>query len=479
MIRAYRWLREFTTALVQWIFDITLEGAQRRRNFLLMILVIGWSGLALITHDIGWSQWRTYPLDILIDLASAFFAADVIRHILVILLGYWLAFKLAGVYLDDVFELSDVPVAERFIRQAAFASSYNRISIQDGAINPEDKNSPIYRIGGPGYVLMHLENAALFENINGQPHVLGSHSGRSILESFERLRQVIDLRDQVVDMTVNGRSRDGIDVTAKDVRLIFSVHRGVPLVDSQSGLPQPFSYTEDAIKNLVYKHDSQPWTLTVRALIRANLRRFIAQHTLSEFLANVSPIESFALTQEMAPQSSETDPNQVKAAQAGDSAAKTGLSGQDFVPRDQITNLFYDFTNAFTHQTAELGVELKWIGLGTWITPSDIIPEQHLEAWQLSCTNQILGNDLALLDVRRESRTKELMRLIREIPITSFERMRLEGLDPDEIGHELILTYREKLRNAWEIYQNSDLTPPPELEASLRHLSRLTARWLA
>lgn len=71
------------------------------------------------------------------------------------------------------------------------------------------------------------------------------------------------------------------------------------------------------------------------------------------------------------------------------------------------------------------------------------------------------------------------MRLIWEIPITSFERMRLEGLDPDEIGHELILTYREKLRNAWEIYQNSDLTPPPELEASLRHLSRLTARWLA
>ena len=52
-------------------------------------------------------------------------------------------------------------------------------------------------------------------------------------------------------------------------------------------------------------------------------------------------------------------------------------------------------------------------------------------------------------------------------------------MDPDEIGHELILTYREKLRNAWEIYQNSDLTAPPELEASLRHLSRLTARWLA
>ena len=31
-------------------------------------------------------------------------------------------------------------------------------------------------------------------------------------------------------------------------------------------------------------------------MIRENLRRFIAQHTLSEFLANVSPIESIDLT---------------------------------------------------------------------------------------------------------------------------------------------------------------------------------------
>ena len=121
---------------------------------------------------------------------------------------------------------------------------------------------------------------------------------------------------------------------------------------------------------------------------------------------------------------------------------------------------------------------LGWIGLGTWETPSEIIPEQHLEAWQLSMKNQLLGNENALRGVRRRNRNKELLRLIREVPITSFGRLQAEGRDPEDVKQELLLSYREKLRNAWEIYQNNDRSPSPELEAALKHLTRLTARWL-
>ena len=254
--------------------------------------------------------------------------------------------------------------------------------------------------------------------------------------------------------------------------------RGVPLVDQQSGLPQPFSYTDESIKNLVYKHDSQPWTLTVRYLIRENLRRFIAQHTLSEFLANVSPIENINLSQDRGSPSGDSQFTKDGDAQAEATVVQSASPDEEFVPRDEITNLFYDFTQRFAKKARRLGVELQWIGLGTWITPSEIIPEQHLEAWKLSCENQLLGNDAELRRVRQKNRNKELLRLIRDAPITNFGRYLSEGLEPEKITQELLLTYREKLRNAWEIYQNSERTPPQDLEAALKHLTRLTARWL-
>ena len=474
--RAIGWLRDMLEALTDWTFDITQQGAYRRRTFLISLIIVIWTGWSLLSYPVRWGAFRTEPLTLLIDLGLAFFGPAALRKVIVFLLGYWLALRVSALYLDDVFELKDLPVAESYIRQGAFGSGYDLISIKEGAISPESKNSPTYRIGGPGLVQVHLENVALFEKIDGHPHVIGSATGIAVLESFERLRQVIDLRDQVLDMTVTGRTRDGILVTAKDVRLIFSVDRGLPQANGRAPLAQPYAFTEAAIKNLVYNHNSGPWTLAMRSLIRGNLRRFIAQHTLSEFLASVNPLEAINLLQMPASPLGNRPPTHPSAR----TAASSGAGGQeeDFIPRDQITNLFYNFTNGFRQDADDLGVALQWIGLGTWVTPSEIIPAQHLEAWQISLHNQVLGNDLALQDVRREGRTKELLRLIREIPETLYVLQEAKTVPEEDIHRELSLTFRERLRNAWEIYQNSARTPQPELEAALKHLSRLTARWL-
>jgi hypothetical protein len=476
MQRAIGWLQDMLEALTDWTFDITQQGAYRRRTFLIALIIVIWTGWSLLSYPVRWGVWRTEPLSLLIDLGAAFFGAASLRKVIVFFLGYWLAFRVAALYLDDVFELKDLSVAEGYIRQGAFASGYDLISIKEGAISPESRNSPIYRIGGPGSVQVHLENVALFEKIGGQPHIIGSAAGIATLDSFERLRQVIDLRDQVLDMTVTGRTRDGIRVTAKDVRLIFSVDRGFQQSDGRSPLAQPYAFTEDAIKNLVYNHNSGPWTLAMRSLIRGNLLRFIAQHTLSEFLASVNPREAIDLL------NAPSGPLDLRRAAAprGLTAAPAAGGGpeDDFIPRDQITNLFYNFTNGFHQDANDLGVALQWIGLGTWVTPSEIIPDQHLEAWQISLHNQIIGNEMALQDVQREGRTKELLRLIREIPETAYVLQEAKTVAGEQINRELILTYRERLRNAWEIYQNSTRPPQPELEAALKHLSRLTARWL-
>ena len=231
-------------------------------------------------------------LNTVIALIMPYFAAGVLRHVIPILLAFWVSYRWSAIYLDDIFELDDVSVAEGFILQAAFASRYNRILLLDGDIAAESRNSPVFRIGGPGLVRVQLENVGLAEQIDGEPQVLGPSPQYIHLEGFERLRTVIDLRDQFIDdIEVTGRTKDGIQVTAKDIRAIFSIHRNPEPENEENSGYRPLSYTDEAVKNLVYTKSNRPWQENARGSLQSQLRRFIAQHTLNEFFANVSPQE--------------------------------------------------------------------------------------------------------------------------------------------------------------------------------------------
>jgi hypothetical protein len=301
-----------------------------------------------------------------------------------------------------------------------------------------DKNSPIFRIGGPGKVDVHLENAALFEKTDGTPHVVGPTYRRyEILEGFERLRSVIDLRDQYFDLTVEGRTQDGIPVIAKDVRLVSSVYRGPQDSGHPDHFQQPYPYKEEAIQNLVYKQDRSPLIKTMTGSIRSELSSFIGKHTLSEFLTNAE-------------------------------------SSVEFIPRDQITDLFYDYAKEFSQRAETRGVELKWIGVGTWVIPAHVIPGRQLEAWKLSCKARLNQSQYVLARLLAESRLTELLRLVDEVPNLFYAAMGQE-LNPEQITRRLLLDYREKLHNARDLYHNKKQPLPPELNLVIHHLNRLTA----
>lgn len=422
--------------LADWIFAFTQRGGQRRWTAFLILTFLLWVIIGLIAHPLGRSQ---SPL--LSQLFAALFAKDVLRHILVLGVPGWLALRLAAIYLDDIFELNDVGIAERFLRQAAYSSQYPVIRIKEGEVDPAQKNSPVIRIGGPGRVDVHLENAALFEKPGGLPHVIGPTLKRSvILDGFERLRRVTDLRDQVMEASVDGRTQDGIPVTAKDVRVVFSVYRGSGPAAPGSELHQPYPFDEKAILALVYRQGTDPWVESMRNMIRSELRIFISRHTLNEFLAYAD---------------GSTRPEQ-------------------FVGRDEITGLFYNFASDFAKRARENGIQLDWIGIGTWVTPAEIIPERHLEAWRLSSENRIRASEPDLRRIRNESRVAELLYLIDQIPATFYDPAQQE-LTPDLIMHKLVVMYREKLRQARRLYEEQNQPVPPELDAVIHHLTSLTA----
>jgi hypothetical protein len=215
------------------------------------------------------------------------------------------------------------------------------------------------------------------------------------------------------------------------------VYRGDNRWTLDQSYQQPYPYTEDSILNLVYKqgYGRLPIVEAMRSMIRRELGNFINQHTLGEFLAN-----------------------------AEESAR--------FVAREQITDLFFDFAHGFSERAKNRGVELRWIGVGTWEIPAQIIPERHLEAWKLTCQNRVRRNRQALAGLREESRLTTLMGLIDEITAT-FYNLLAEGLTRDQLMRRLTRLFFRKLTEASVAFQNQNLPVPGELKAVLDHLSNL------
>lgn len=470
------------------LFVVTSRrGAAVRRWSLILTGGILWAVVAYILHPYVPNSDSTRGL--LVYPFLALFAPDVFKHVLIGAFVFWFAYRVAAIYLDDIYELGNVRIAERFVRQSAFASRYDVIEIKDGEVASKDQKSPIFLIGGPGRVRVYLENAALFEEAGGSSHVIKPTTPKSTqktrqrnenadsgftswlgwfssffrlnrlserskadgvmeLKAFERLRQVIDLRDQVEEFDVDSRTRDGIPIGAKNLRIIFSVWRD----EEESSLEKPYPFSPNAIEALVYGLSRENWTDSMAAEIKRELEKFITRHTLSEFLAAIGQPELEQLKHMESMLQGEAD----------QMAGYDGLYEIDvsdpppFVPRPEISDLFYDYNN-FVAEMRTKGVELRWIGVGMWELPAEVIPDQHLQAWRITYENLARGSEAALKQVFDSYRNEKLLDTIRDTLINTFVQ-----IDPNDSSSrklnmvKLVNGYRGKLHAALEIYNRKD-----------------------
>ncbi|HJW90510.1 MAG TPA: hypothetical protein VJ436_07700, partial [Anaerolineales bacterium] len=293
------------------------------------------------------------------------------------------------------------------------------------------------------------------------------------LEGFERLRAVIDLRDQVEEMEVAGRTRDGIKVRAENVRVIFSVYRG----EQQPTLAYPYPFEREAILALVYQQPTDNWRAAIASLINQELSEFITQHTLGEFLATVSVPELDQRLQENARLQREAD----RLAGVDLPVPVESLPPPPFEPRTDLTRQFYDLEK-FRERARRRGVELRWIGLGTWVTPDEIIPERHQNAWRITNDNLARGSEPALKSLFDESRLAELILLVYDVPLKQFRTLAPQAdLSAREAMIALVSGYRSRLRSALDLYERDGKGETPEarsLRAVLDHLAHVVFHFL-
>lgn len=453
-------------AVLNSIFDLRPERAARRMQYLLILFFIGGFLITLRYYPLG--LWIPHIQSIFLYLFNPAYAETYVggnpitdffffalqaftdprsfQYLPIFLAPFFIAVQSAAIYLADVFELTDVSVARSFIWEVSLSGSDETIRVTQGDISEAHRKSPNYLIGGPGKVVVDLDSVALFEKPDGAPHVIGptgkEPGGKATLDGFERFRQAIDIRDHYVDLrdqdsksqSVKGRSRDGMPITATDVRLMFSINRGTGTKPS-SDSPYPFS--KEAIEQIVYKASSRvtpdlsspstyefSWINNMIGLIRDKLGGFMSERNLTVYLASIGMPE-FEKAKERE-QAIAEQVGQLTQPTEEPLKAKEVKPPPDFTPRYMITDLFSQFAEEFTKSARNSGVELHWIGVGTWKVPIEIVPEtkivpeKHLEAWTLSQENLKNGNKDAMTKVEGEAILQKMEALINSVPLAVY-----------------------------------------------------------
>jgi hypothetical protein len=508
-------LKRLGNCLLNRTFELTVKGTRRRNRMLVILFLVLGFLFTLRAHPLGtWGgeirnlfQYMfnaTYAgdnpdaLKRFFDFAfGAVLAPQTLRYLPVFVLPFIIALQAAARYLDDIFELNDVDIARDFILQVALTGSRKKLRISQGQVAEKDRNSPIFRIGGPGKVLVELDSVALFEKPDGTPHIIDStKESNHILSGFERLRYTIDLRDQFLELSekennsVTSRSLDGMKIKATDVRMVYRIRR-----DGQKPtLKRPHPYVDDAIFNLVYNEtrpvasegaastgkgfQRSPTGLqmgVIESLIRGELGKFMSQYKLNRYLASFgTPEYEEALRRE-----GEIDQISRSVADPDDPAKpQVVFKPPEFESRPKITDLFTEFTNAFPQNAKGRGVELYWIGVGTWKPPHEIVPVQHLEAWRLSRENLAKGSPGAIKALEQEKKIQEKIRLIQTVPLAAFQEDVSSGKDHKYVVQRLLIAYREQLLKIKELLEESKRSVPDEIDYAIKFLGDGIGHWI-
>lgn len=510
--RSSNFFFNYLDSVINSIFSTSSKAGNFRYLFLQILLILTWIICAFSFHQPGeidypWLDFLLlipYPImGTVVNIIELFLAWDVILVMFSIIMGYHVAVNVASIYLADIFDLKDITISEKYIKQSAFSFPvYYQIHIENAQVRLEDQSSPIFRIGGPGKVLINLENAVVFEKINGSPKIAGPTTEKPIeLESFERIHKIIDLRDQTAMLDISARTLDGIPIEIKDIRLVFSVYRK----SNQVSITTPYPFNEDSIYWLVYQQGSGPWTTSLIDLVRKELTDHINHHLLSELLSSIGTPEinlqlqnqnkiakkirknwahtrRYKINRRFIGKIKIDAPNNnplyykkthAKKKRFSQLFINKGGSFPEFIPRTALSNLFYEnLTNSFQSKAQRHGMRLEWINVGTWHSASSIVPDQYIKAWKIASENALKLNPKVLSGIFNQSRKQHLAKNIQLTPIISFIQKSENGKSNDVIINELINEYGSKIWGARDLYIRKKGRVPLQIERALTHIRK-------
>jgi hypothetical protein len=177
---------------------------------------------------------------------------------------------------------------------------YPTLNVNAGRANP-DGPTQLLKIGGPGFLSVDHDSAVLTARAGREHRVLGP--GFHELEPFERVWDVVDLRLQYREITVEFMTRDGIPASCK-ASVAFRIDDGGQAPTEAI----PFPFTENAVRSVTSikrmkgwedddkkkgKRIQQDWTQRVAfGILDGEVRNCLETYTLNELLHPQNPQQS-------------------------------------------------------------------------------------------------------------------------------------------------------------------------------------------
>ncbi|MDF1499321.1 MAG: hypothetical protein P1P76_02485 [Anaerolineales bacterium] len=425
-------LEDFIQSLRQTARDLILgrDTTAAIVRFLIWGALVAFYWLALVVRfdfpgelPAAWVQALPPAVFLLMNIVATFFHPDVLLHLLPVLAGSLAGLFLGGIYISDLFELESIWIGMKYLLGALFGLSYPRLKIDRGDVETLHPSNPIKRIGGPGYIQTHLGYAAVFEDRDGKPRVYalsgvgdptpaegedesrqrGRKQSTYFIEGFEQLRDVIDLRDRLVQVNeIPAETRDGVEVIARDAQMLFRVFTDV----EQRSLDDPYPFSEESLRRLVYGRAvtrsglPAPEEVLTR-ILEQEVQSFVSRYTLEDFLA-------------MQPYGEERD-----SSSAQSQPGRTPVEQQFQITRRELTERFH--TAELIGRLKDRGLALAWVGVGAWEigAPGTARPEAYvgpeqtlLETWRNYQRLQLYRSPAFL----QRQRTTRFQERITEIP---------------------------------------------------------------
>jgi hypothetical protein len=181
--------------------------------------------------------------------------------------------------------------------------------------------------------------------------------------------------------------------------------------------------------------------------IRGELGRFMSERKLTEYLSSYGILEIQAAQRQAQSVLEQTQ----KVIPPGEPGPDVSAPSEPpaFVPRPDLSARFNE---SFASQTNQRGVQLDWIGVGTWKTSVDAVLNHHLDAWKLSMENAARGSDKAIEGVAADAAQQKTIQIIQEAPLAHHH----DNQDNPAMSHReaikrLLVSYLEQATESREV----------------------------
>jgi regulator of protease activity HflC (stomatin/prohibitin superfamily) len=250
--------------------------------------------------------------------------------------------------LKENFRMPGWRPAFHYLELILFGAWYPGIVVRQGKVDADpDQYNLLTKVGGPGYVIVELGNAAVLESYQLAPLrrnacVRVVTNGVFRLCQFERIKQVVGLEDQKKDLDpVECVTKDGITVIVNSVRIRYRI---VPGKTNQSLQTDPFPLDSEMVLRSVYGRQigaagPQDWHWIVQGMVKTALKKYFSRRLLNQVIA----------------------PN----------------GGED--PRSEILRQIRSVE--FSNELLEYGAEITWMDIGRFDLPKEA-EEQRVDTWR-------------------------------------------------------------------------------------------------